>query len=97
MKYNELKLFLENWLDSMPSKPIPLNMKYSYSTDIRKSINSMIQRIETIPTNERNENPICRSNYRHLLEIKTAIDEKKHDISMYGWVQNSSFKYENVD
>ena len=85
MLYNELKNWFIEWLDEQ-SEPVPLNVgNYFLSPDIRTKINNDLERIDGILKEHGKPNRYARTLLLHLNKIKTAIENKQHDISGFGW------------
>jgi len=92
MTYSELKTWFDNWLSDLPDRPIPLNMEHSFSRDIRFTINVHFNYIENIPAEKRKTSAVSRASKTQLIRIKEAIEKGSHDISMYGYEENSNYK-----
>lgn len=83
--YEELREWFIDWLESQ-SEPVPLNVgNFMLSTDIRIKISNDIERIDYILKENGKPNQYARTLLGHLKRIKTAIDNKDHDISGYNW------------
>lgn len=85
MLYKDLKKWFVDWLNENP-EPVPLNVgNYMLSPDIRTKVKNDLERIDTILKIEGKATQRARVLLEHLKTIKTAIENKSHDISDHGW------------